>query len=67
MDTTTTQTRLIDCGDCIMAKTSACRDCIVTHIIDGPTLAEFSTEERVALDVLAGSGLVPRLRLVTSA
>ncbi|MGQ0825862.1 MAG: hypothetical protein ACT4OX_12700 [Actinomycetota bacterium] len=56
--------RTIDCGDCVMAGTSACADCVVTVIINrerGAAVVVDSEEER-ALRVLGDSGLVPRLR-----
>ena len=52
----------IDCGSCL-ARPAACGDCIVTVLL-GP-IGMVGQEERVAFAVLADSGLVPPLRLVT--
>lgn len=55
---------LIDCDRCVM-RDLACADCVVTVLLGAPPGAvEVDDEERRALDVLADSGLVPRLRLV---
>ncbi len=54
---------LIDCNECVMQGTIACRDCVVTFLLgDGPI--ELDQEEAVALGNLAEVGLVPDLRLV---
>jgi hypothetical protein len=43
----------------------ACADCVVTVLLGAPPGAlEVDEGERQALDVLADSGLVPRLQLV---
>ena len=65
---------LIDCDDCAM-RYRACGDCVVTVLLAAPVVpaeatpahargVEVDEHERRALDVLADSGLVPRLRLV---
>ena len=55
---------LIDCDDCAV-RDLACGDCVVTVLLGAPAGgAEVDEAERQALDVLADSGLVPRLRLV---
>ena len=55
----------IDCDGCAM-RDLACGDCVVTVLLGAPPGAlEVDDGERQALDVLADSGLVPRLRLVT--
>ena len=55
---------LIDCDGCAM-RDLACADCVVTVLLGAPPGAmEVDDGERRALDVLADSGLVPRLRLV---
>ena len=55
---------LIDCDGCAV-RDLACADCVVTVLLGGPPGAvDVDDEERRALDVLADSGLVPRLRLV---
>ena len=57
-------TRTISCGDCVMAGTDACDDCVVTFIVNrepGDAVVVDATEER-ALRALGDEGLVPRLR-----
>jgi hypothetical protein len=62
---------LIDCDSC-RVRDLACRDCVVPVLLGGPGAAE-SPERTVELDgaeqaaiaVLARSGLVPPLRLVS--
>jgi hypothetical protein len=55
---------LIDCDGCAM-RDLACGDCVVTVLLGAPPgVLEVDDGERQALDVLAASGLVPRLRLV---
>ena len=55
---------LIDCDGCAL-RDLACADCVVTVLLGGPPgVVDVDDEERRALDVLADSGLVPRLRLV---
>jgi hypothetical protein len=59
---------LIDCNQCAMQDTVACRDCVVSHLLSdiaGPI--EVDDEQAEALDVLAEHGLVPGLRLVPKA
>lgn len=57
---------LIDCETCSVREI-ACSDCVVSVLLgapheDGRTL---DPAERAAIGVLAGSGLVPPLQLVT--
>ena len=55
---------LIDCDGCAV-RDLACGDCVVTVLLGGPPgLVEVDEGEQRALEVLADSGLVPRLRLV---
>lgn len=55
---------LIDCDGCEM-RDLACADCVVTFLLGAPPGGlDVDDEQRRALDVLADSGLVPRLRLV---
>ncbi len=55
---------IIDCDRCTM-RDIACADCVVTVLLGPPGAAVlgFDEEETTALAVLAGSGLVPPLRL----
>lgn len=55
---------IIDCDSCD-ARGRECGDCVVTFLLGAaPTGVELDGDERRALGVLAGSGLVPPLRLV---
>ena len=54
----------IDCDSCLV-RGLACHDCVVTVLLGPPPELEFDDDEQRALDVLAGSGLVPPLRMVT--
>ena len=53
----------IDCDTC-MVRGLACHDCVVTVLLGPPPELGFDADEQRALDVLAGSGLVPPLRMV---
>jgi hypothetical protein len=53
---------LIDCNSCEV-RGLACGDCVVSALLGGPP-ADLDQEECDAIDALAGSGLVPPLRLV---
>ena len=58
---------LIDCDTCA-ARNLACGDCVVTVLLGAPPAVagdgvELDGAERAAIAVLAGSGLVPPLRL----
>lgn len=64
---------LIDCDACA-ARGPACGDCVVTVLLgappvyragDGPGI-DLDGDEQAALAVLAGSGLIPPLRLVAA-
>lgn len=56
---------LIDCNQCSM-RDIACPDCVVTVLLELPKRRiELDPDEQAALEVLASSGLVPPLRLVT--
>jgi hypothetical protein len=55
----------IDCNECAMQHTVACRDCVVAHLLHdvlGPI--EIDETRAEALDVLVDAGLVPGLRLI---
>lgn len=54
----------IDCDTCLV-RGLACQDCVVTVLLGPPPELSLDAEERLALAVLADSGLVPPLRLVT--
>jgi hypothetical protein len=53
----------IDCDTCVV-RGLACQDCVVTVLLGPPPELAFGDEEQRALEVLAGSGLVPPLRMV---
>jgi hypothetical protein len=56
---------LIDCETCI-APAHACRDCVVTVLLDRPPApVELDDDEQAALGSLARAGLVPPLRLAS--
>lgn len=59
---------LIDCDTCLM-RDIACADCVVTFLSPPGALparrTRLSEREDRALEALAGSGLVPPLRLVS--
>jgi hypothetical protein len=56
---------LIDCDRCEV-RGLACGDCVVTVLLSRPPSGvQLDEDERVAIGVLADSGLVPPLRLVT--
>jgi hypothetical protein len=57
----------IDCDTCEV-RALACGDCVVSVLLGAPPSGvEIDAESRAALDALAGSGLVPPLRLVPPA
>jgi hypothetical protein len=57
----------VDCDSC-SARGPACTDCVVTVLLGlpGPRV-DLDDDEQQALSALAGSGLVPPLRLVPRA
>lgn len=56
---------VIDCDGCEV-RGRACGDCVVSVLLGAPpTGVEIDEDERAALAALAGSGLVPPLRLVS--
>ena len=60
---------IIDCDEC-QVRGPACGDCVVSVLLGMPQLrepVELDAAEARAISVLAGSGLVPPLRLVTVA
>lgn len=58
-------TLVIDCSTCT-ARGPACRDCVVSALIDAPDAAgaALADEEVRALGALSAGGLLPPLRLV---
>src|SRR3954462_9877094 len=54
----------VDCDTCLV-RGLACHDCVVTVLLGPPPELSFDAEEQQALEVLASSGLVPPLRMVT--
>jgi hypothetical protein len=57
---------VVDCDRCMVRSPAACGDCVVTFLLGAPPAGiQIDAEERAALDVLAGAGLTPPLRLVT--
>lgn len=58
----------VDCDRCV-ARGPACTDCVVTVLLGLPDTGSvrLDADEREALSALAGSGLVPPLRLVPGA
>lgn len=55
---------VIDCDTCIMRRTHACDDCVVTFLIerDEATSVVLDIAEVRAMRMLADAGLVPTLR-----
>ncbi len=57
----------VDCETCV-ARGIACRDCVVTVLLDtAGGVVDLDPDEQAALQALAGSGLVPPLRLIPGA
>jgi hypothetical protein len=54
----------IDCDTCLV-RGLACHDCVVTVLLGPPPELCLDPDEEAAFSVLADSGLVPPLRLVT--
>ncbi len=60
----TVTTVTIDCDTCVMQRTSACTDCVVSFIVGrepGDALV-IDVDEARSLRALADGGLVPSLR-----
>jgi hypothetical protein len=59
----------IDCTECMMQGTAACRDCVVSHILvaDFATPIELDVARTDAIGALVKGGLVPTLRLIPKA
>jgi hypothetical protein len=58
-------TTRIDCDTCLV-RGHACHDCVVTVLLGPPPELTLADDESRAIDILAASGLVPPLRLVTA-
>lgn len=56
-------TLTVDCDTCVV-RGNACQDCVVTVLLGAPPSVELDPFEQRAIDILAGAGLVPRLRLI---
>lgn len=54
----------IDCDSCLV-RGLACHDCVVSVLLGPPAELCLEADEQRAFEVLADSGLVPPLRLVT--
>jgi hypothetical protein len=54
----------IDCDDCVMQHTSACADCLVTHLCGQgqQSAVVFDLAEQRAVRLFAEAGMVPTLR-----
>lgn len=53
----------VDCDSCVV-RGLACQDCVISVLFGAPPNVELDPFERQAIDVLAGAGMVPRLRLI---
>ncbi|HEX9694929.1 MAG TPA: hypothetical protein VGB64_01285 [Actinomycetota bacterium] len=54
---------LIDCGTCVMRSTDACRECVVTAIVNPPEGAiVFDAAEERAIRAMGTAGLLPLVR-----
>jgi hypothetical protein len=57
----------VDCDTCV-ARGAACSDCVVMVLLENSEgVVDLDPDEQAALQVLAGSGLVPPLRLIPGA
>jgi hypothetical protein len=54
----------IDCDTCLV-RGLACQDCVVSVLLGPPPEVGFDDDSQRALQVLADSGLVPPLRMVS--
>jgi hypothetical protein len=61
------ETLHVDCGTCA-ARGLACDDCVISVLLGKPDAGvDLDRSEQAALEALAGSGLVPPLRLIPGA
>jgi hypothetical protein len=60
----TTTTISVSCDDCVLQRTDACDDCLVSFVLDRDPedAVVIDAEEARALRLLSRGGLVPRLR-----
>ena len=60
----TPQALIISCDTCVMQKTSACDDCLMSFLCGDPheTAVVFDLAEQRAVRLLANAGMVPTLR-----
>ena len=58
------QPLVISCDACVMQKTSACDDCLMSFLCGDPheTAVVFDLAEQRAVRLLANAGMVPTLR-----
>ena len=58
------QPLVISCDTCVMQKTSACDDCLMSFVCGDPheTAVVFDLAEQRAVRLLANAGMVPTLR-----
>ena len=58
------QPLVISCDTCVMQKTSACDDCLMSFLCGDPheTAVVFDIAEQRAVRLLANAGMVPTLR-----
>jgi len=56
----------IDCDSCALQRTDACDDCVVSFLLgrEPDDAVVIDADEERAVRLLAGAGLVPRLRHV---
>ncbi|MGH3435401.1 MAG: hypothetical protein ACRDRN_02930 [Sciscionella sp.] len=54
---------IIDCDSCAV-RGEGCGDCVVSVLLGAPPAVQLDAEQQRAIDVLAGAGMVPKLRLV---
>nr|WP_209647762.1 hypothetical protein [Kibdelosporangium banguiense] len=58
---------VVDCDSCEV-RGKACQECVISVLLGPPCLekntVELDASEQRAIDVLAGAGMVPKLRLI---
>jgi len=59
-----TEPLVISCDTCVMQKTPACDDCLMSFLCGDPheTAVVFNLAEQRAVRLLANAGMVPTLR-----